>query len=787
MTAKLIVDLGEDGSATVSTVAADGELPSTAVSSDLSWPLDDDVIEDLRWYLEDYLIAPFGVYEDRGARIKASLGEWGKQVFTSLFGSGPARDAYLKLRALSDMEIVFRSSSPSLLGLPWELMADPGQDHPLALETAGVSRSLQMAPDAAGTVAVPGGRLRVLMVIARPAGSGDVGYRMIARPLLERLDAVRGSVDLVVLRPPTLEALRAELDRAVTAGEPYQVVHFDGHGVMPGRRGGADGLTFAGPPAEGELVFEKPGGGADHVPSSRVAQVLADAKVPVVVLNACQSGAVGKELEAAVATRLLRAGVASVVGMAYTVYAVAAAEFMAAFYERLFAGGTVSAAVTAGRQQMFRSPGRPSPKGSLPLEDWLVPVHYLRRDVSFPQSVVSRPAELSPLAEALEAVTGTASGTGGRDLDAVDRVFIGRDALFYGLEAAVRRQKVVVLTGTGGTGKTELAKAFARWWRDTGGVERPDWVFWHSFEPGVASFGLDGVVSEIGWSLYGREFLQLDEDHRRAVVLNELKKRRMLLVWDNFESVRSMPDTGRATPPLDEEECAALREFLVEVAAGDGSSVLITSRTTEDWLGDVRRIQVGGLLAHEAAEYADVLLAPSSSSGAARRAPTSAAPGAVRRSAPTTETQKFCGSRSSRPAGTHATRPAGAASLIQDRNSTVLPLPGGADTTVTRAGALSRSNSSGRATTPPAPGPATGSPTASASPGLTATMISSALDGLKAAEGNGGLTGAVSGSGRVTGDIGTRLRCGGTRTGCLGSALMTVAPAARPAAGGGPR
>ena len=270
-------------------------------------------------------------------------------------------------------------------------------------------------------------------------------------------------------------------------------------------------------------------------------------------------------------------------------------------------------------------------------------------------------------------------------------------------------------------------------------------------------------------------------------MLNELKKRRMLLVWDNFESVRSMPDTGRATPPLDEEECAALREFLVEVAAGDGSSVLITSRTTEDWLGDVRRIQVGGLLAHEAAEYADVLLAPSSSSGAARRAPTSAAPGAVRRSAPTTETQKFCGSRSSRPAGTHATRPAGAASLIQDRNSTVLPLPGGADTTVTRAGALSRSNSSGRATTPPAPGPATGSPTASASPGLTATMISSALDGLKAAEGNGGLTGAVSGSGRVTGDIGTRLRCGGTRTGCLGSALMTVAPAARPAAGGGPR
>jgi len=47
--------------------------------------------------------------------------------------------------------------------------------------------------------------------------------------------------------------------------------------------------------------------------------------------------------------------------MAYSVYAVEAAEFMAAFYERLFAGDTVSAAVTAGRQRLFRHPGRPSP------------------------------------------------------------------------------------------------------------------------------------------------------------------------------------------------------------------------------------------------------------------------------------------------------------------------------------------------------------------------------------------------------------------------------------------
>jgi len=611
MTGQLIVDLGEDGTASVSTLAGNAELPAVGMPARLSWPLDGNVLEGLQWYLEDYLTAPYGVYEDKGARIGASLREWGEQVFLSVFGSGSARDAYLGMRARGDVELVFRSASPSLLGLPWELMADPARDRPLALEVAGVGRSLPVAPDAAQTVAVPGGKLRVLMVISRPGGDRDVGYRMIARPLLERLEAVRGVVDLMVLRPPTLEALRAELAAAVAAGTPYQVVHFDGHGFMPGRPGGAGSpLTFAAPAGEGVLVFEKPGGGADHVPASRVAQVLTDAKVPVVVLNACQSAAVGKELEAAVATQLLREGVASVVAMAYSVYAVAAAEFMAAFYERLFAGGTVSSAVTVGRQQMFRSPGRPSPKGDLPLADWLVPVHYLRRDVSFPQAVTSRAAGLPSLAQALETVSAAAGQPGLGDLDPVGGVFVGRDALFYDLEAAARLQKVVVLVGPGGTGKTELVKAFARWWRDTGGVERPDWVFWHSFEPGIATFGLDGVINEIGLRLYGEQFWLLEPEQRRAVVLDALAKHRMLLVWDNFESVRSMPDPGHATPPLDDAGCTGLREFLAAVATHGHSAVLVTSRTAEDWLGDIRRLRVGGLAAHEAAQYADILLAP---------------------------------------------------------------------------------------------------------------------------------------------------------------------------------
>jgi len=73
----------------------------------------------------------------------------------------------------------------------------------------GVSRSLPVTGRGAGCWRCRAGRVRVLMVISRPAWDGaDVGdTRMVARPLLERsAGLVRGEVDLTVLRPPTFQA-----------------------------------------------------------------------------------------------------------------------------------------------------------------------------------------------------------------------------------------------------------------------------------------------------------------------------------------------------------------------------------------------------------------------------------------------------------------------------------------------------------------------------------------------------------------------------------------------------
>ena len=613
MTDRLLIDLDEDGQVMVSVLGdVQGGLPEPAKPFPLIWTLDAADAEELRWYLEDYLRAPYGVYEQRGERTAQRLVEWGRAVFTAVFdGSRAARDAYVRSRAGGGLlEIVVRSVVAERLGLPWELLTDPARPTPLALDGVRIRRALPTA-DLAGTFKVAGARLRVLMVISRPAGDRDVGYRMVARPLLHRLEAVRGDVDLVVLRPPTLDRLREVLAQARAAGEPFQVVHFDGHGAFTQRRAPSWGAAVTlGSGPEGVLVFEQSGGGADRVPAGRVAAVLAEAEVPVVVLNACQSGALGREVEAAVATRLLQQGAAVVVAMAFSVYAVAAAEFMTAFYERLFTGGQIADAVTAGRQRLAERPRRPSPKGALPLQDWIVPVLYARQDVSFPYLRRTPTASDAPtVGQILDLVRQQPDTEHQEDSLAAVGSFVGRDALFYELEVAARLQKVVLLHGSGGTGKTELVKAFGRWWRDTGGVDNPNWVIWHSFEPGIASFGLPGILTTIGLHVFGPDFAQLDDGQRLDAVLRLLREHRLLLIWDNFESVHSMPDPTGATPPLGPTGLQQLTDFL-GAAADSSSAVLITSRSTEPELGDIRRIGVTGLNPEEADEYTDTLLQP---------------------------------------------------------------------------------------------------------------------------------------------------------------------------------
>jgi hypothetical protein len=132
--------------------------------------------EDLRWYLESYLTAPYAVYEERGQAIHERLRGWGDALFEGVFGAGkPGRDLYLQARE-GQAELALTSRSPGFLGLPWELLKDPDRDTPLALAMTAFDRTISTA--GAATPVPPGDELRVLMVIARPAGPQDAATRL---------------------------------------------------------------------------------------------------------------------------------------------------------------------------------------------------------------------------------------------------------------------------------------------------------------------------------------------------------------------------------------------------------------------------------------------------------------------------------------------------------------------------------------------------------------------------------------------------------------------------------
>jgi hypothetical protein len=243
-------------------------------------PLTTEELEDLRWYVEDYLRAPYAVWEDRGQAVADRLDGYGHKLFDSLFGLGkPGRDAFVHAEGQGDYEIWLRSDDPGFLGLPWELMADPdpGRPEPLAFRLAGINRTIGGAQRA---IEVPSGEtLRVLMLIARPYGEQDAVYRAVARPLFQKLEAVAGKVEVDLVRPPTLDAMREALKAAKEEGKPYHILHFDGHGAFgaaPPDPSAEVDPTQLRHGAKGFLAFEKEAGGIDLIAAEDVAADLAE-------------------------------------------------------------------------------------------------------------------------------------------------------------------------------------------------------------------------------------------------------------------------------------------------------------------------------------------------------------------------------------------------------------------------------------------------------------------------------------------------------------------------------
>jgi len=119
--------------------------------------------EDLRWYLEDYLIAPYAVYEQRGLAVEARLPS-GARRCSKACSAPQARARCLRQIARGADRAGDHVEIAGFLEPSMGVAARSQRPTPLALELAAIDRTLVV--EGAAAPVPPGEVLRVLMVIA---------------------------------------------------------------------------------------------------------------------------------------------------------------------------------------------------------------------------------------------------------------------------------------------------------------------------------------------------------------------------------------------------------------------------------------------------------------------------------------------------------------------------------------------------------------------------------------------------------------------------------------------
>jgi len=547
-------------------------------------PADQEGEARLAWYFEEHLQYPFldkDLERDASRRIAA----YGEALFTQVF-AGPASYRYRALRDRAfDGGRIEISGSAGLHRLHWEAMRDPELPVPLAVRLP-VTRRVDAVSDTFDlSLAWP--TLNILVVVARPDGPEDVGYRTISRPLLDALRTAGLPVTADLVRPGTWPALRDHLKTATEQHGPgwYQVIHFDVHGTFShyapleqARR--EHRLLFAPGSLEpfagrrGFLFFETAHEGkAGPVAAEEVASLLAEHRVPVAVLNACQS-AMQDASEAGLAQRLAETGVPVAVGMAYSVTVSAAERAMPVLYGQIADGAELTAAVHAARRHLCENKARRAYFGqTLDLEDWMLPVVFAQQPLSLGVRPMTGPeqAEFYQHVSVLGDEPVTEYGFVGRDLDiqAVEhRVLASRDS------------NQLLVRGMAGAGKSTLLAHLAWWWQRTGLVSQ---LFRFSYED--RAWTSAQIIREIRARLMSpAEHAQADsmtEQAQAEQVAILLCATRHLLILDNTESVTAAPAAIPHT--LAPAERARLKTFLARLRGGR-TLVLLGSREPETWL-----------------------------------------------------------------------------------------------------------------------------------------------------------------------------------------------------------
>ena len=347
--------------------------------------------------------------------------------------------------------------------------------------------------------------------------------------MLDGLRRVNAPAFLKILRPPTVEGFRSE----ILSG--YDIVHFDGHGAFGIRCPNCGGINslqqkkcdrcealLDGQEAKGYFAFEREDGKLDSLAAEELAEIVmsvADRPAKLVFLSACESAKCG---DTSLQKVLLNNGVPAVLGMKESISARATMTLATPLYASLGAGMTIAKAFENALPSLKRLENGSKLQNIPTLEG------------------AGKHAKVLPAR-----VTGKASFELEPLFGLPEHEFVGdylrgdpprgrKGILSQTMDALLSGEKLVVLTGQGGIGKTVLAAEAARRlvWRYPGGV------FWRSAAE-MERLGLEEMLNSFD-NVLGPQLRTLPLDAKRDQVLGYLRNcdAASLLVMDNAESIQ---------------------------------------------------------------------------------------------------------------------------------------------------------------------------------------------------------------------------------------------------------
>ncbi|MFY9826753.1 MAG: CHAT domain-containing protein [Thermoanaerobaculia bacterium] len=453
-----------------------------------------------------------------------------------------------------------RTGDSDALGLPWELLSFPR--HPLPIRQGLIELIRHVPPPGEASdpthdpaPKIPANHIAILGFTASPledqsvralAGTGPGGLRdsdLFWESEQERLlvaldDLVRTGRGRLIL-PDTGD--KEELRKQLAREDRPQIVHLSCHGGL----------------AEGQptLFLEDSEG---HRAPVRADEILAWMRatpgalpLDLLVLSACDTSKA-----AGLVDQLVRGGVPRVLGMQSTVSDAGATAFAGAFYAALARGTDLPAALRSGRAELLAKGGP---------HEWAIPTLTLSRDAG----PLVAPRSSEPLKAPFELVRDEFEIEG---VTYLERGYVGRREVERRLRKALDTQRVIVVHGLGGIGKSTLIARFLERRRQEGARLL---VLYAGQELTPAPF-LEEIASRLGVSRASdvspaeaeRQFQTNLQTALRSVTPT-------ILLLDNFEDNQN--GDGQLKNP-------ALGEALADLVhlGGTGFRLVLTSRLPVD-------------------------------------------------------------------------------------------------------------------------------------------------------------------------------------------------------------